>query len=161
MRRWYACSSNTMQSHVQLAVGSLVENVELAQLVVEETLAELDLGSDLAYEVGMAVREAVANAIHHGNREDPDKRVVIDFGFDSGDVVVKVTDQGDGFDPHRVRDPLTGENLLRPNGRGILFMREFMDQIDYTFDADGGTIVTLRKRLQDADDSVSEEENQE
>ena len=50
-----------MQSHVQLAVGSRLENVELAQLVVEETLAELDLGSDLAYEVGMAVREAVAD----------------------------------------------------------------------------------------------------
>ena len=68
--------------------------------------------------------------------------------------------KGEGFDPERVRDPLTGENLLRPNGRGILFMREFMDQIDYTFDADGGTIVTLRKRLQDVDDSVTEEENQ-
>ena len=103
-----------MQSHVQLAVGSRLENVELAQLVVEETLAELDLGGELAYEVGMAVREAVANAIHHGNRDDPDKRVVIDFGFDGGDVVVQVTDQGDGFDPHRVRDPLTGREFAAP-----------------------------------------------
>jgi serine/threonine-protein kinase RsbW len=150
-----------MESQVKLAIGSRLDNVELAQLVVEETLAGLDLGSDVAYEVGMAVREAVANAIHHGNQEDPSKRVIIDFGFEDGEVVVKVTDQGEGFDPERVRDPLTGENLLRPNGRGILFMREFMDQIDYTFDADGGTIVTLRKRLQKVDESVSEEENQE
>ena len=150
-----------MDSQVRLAIGSRLENVELAQLVVEETLAGLDLGSETAYEVGMAVREAVANAIHHGNQEDPGKRVIIDFGFDDDEVVVRVTDQGDGFDPDRVRDPLTGENLLRPNGRGILFMREFMDRIDYTFDADGGTIVTLRKRLREADESVSEEENQE
>jgi serine/threonine-protein kinase RsbW len=149
-----------MQSHVQLAIGSRLENVELAQLVVEQTLAELDLGVDLAYEVGMAVREAVANAIHHGNEADPGKRVVIDFGFEDGEVVVIVTDQGKGFDPERVRDPLTGKNLLRPNGRGLLFMREFMDRIDYTFDADGGTIVTLRKRLHQADESVTDKENQ-
>jgi serine/threonine-protein kinase RsbW len=73
---------------------------------------------------------------------------------------VIVTDQGKGFDPERVRDPLTGKNLLRPNGRGLLFMREFMDRIDYTFDADGGTIVTLRKRLHQADESVTDKENQ-
>ena len=150
-----------MESHVQLAIGSRLENVELAQLVVEETLTELDLGADLAYQVGMAVREAVANAVRHGNQGDPGKRVVIDFGFEGEDVVVVVTDQGEGFDLERVRDPLAGDNLLRPNGRGILFMREFMDEIDYTFDKDGGTIVTLRKRLQEVDGSASEKENQE
>lgn len=150
-----------MESQVKLAVGSRLENIELAQLVVEETLTELDLGAEIAYEVGMAVREAVANAVRHGNRQDPDKQVVIDFGFENREIVVRVTDQGAGFDPERVRNPLVGENILRPNGRGLLFMREFMDRIDYTFDADGGTIVTLRKSLRGADERVSEEENQE
>jgi serine/threonine-protein kinase RsbW len=136
-----------MDSEIRLAIGSSLDNLELVQMVVQETLARLDLSTDATYEIGMAVREAVANAIQHGNKNRPEKRVFIDLGFNQGEVVIRVADEGEGFDLERVRNPLADENLLRPNGRGILFMREFVDEIDYTSNRDGGTVVTLRKRI--------------
>jgi len=132
---------------VHLAIGSQFENIELVQIVVEESLRKFDLDEATAHSIGLAVREAVANAIKHGNQEDPDKRVEVDFGFDEGEVVIEVTDQGDGFDLLEVKDPLKPDNLLRSSGRGIFFMNSFMDAIDYSFKPEGGTVVTLRKRL--------------
>lgn len=142
-----------MNSQATLAIGSRLENIDLAQRVVEETLSGFDLPDEDAYAVGMAVREAVANAIRHGNQGDPAKRVVVSFGVEDSEIIVRVEDQGHGFDPGRVPDPTRSENLMRSNGRGLLFMRKFMDQIDYTFRTDGGTIVTLRRRL-DAGDAA-------
>ena len=136
--------------HVHLAIDSQFGNIELVQIVMEEALRKLDLDDEVAHSIGMAVREAVANAIKHGNDEDPSKRVEVDCGVEDGEVVIRVTDQGRGFDPERVADPLADPNIMKPNGRGIFFMKSFMDEIDYTFGADGGTVVTLRKRLSSA-----------
>ena len=135
---------------VHLAIGSQFENIELVQIVVEEALRKLDLDEQTAHSISLAVREAVANAIKHGNLQDPEKRVEVDFGVDRGEVVIEVTDQGAGFDLLEVKDPLKPDNLLRPNGRGIFFMNSFMDAIDYSFKPEGGTVVTLRKRLASA-----------
>ena len=141
-----------MTSHdaqVHLAMGSSYENIELVQIVVAESLARLDLSERDSGGIALAVREAVANAIKHGNRADPSKRVEVEVEVSEGHdaVEIRVTDQGSGFDPTKVKDPRAPENLMRPNGRGLLFMQEFMDEIDYTFLAEGGTRVTLRKRL--------------
>ena len=132
---------------VHLAIDSQFGNIELVQIVMEEALRKLDLDEETAHSIGIAVREAVANAIKHGNKEDPSKRVEVDCGVEQGVVVIRVRDQGKGFDPERVADPLATTNLMKPNGRGIFFMKNYMDEIDYTFAADGGTVVTLRKRL--------------
>lgn len=142
-----------MALQVELSVESRVENLELVQMVLEETMARLEIAERACYEVGMAVREAVANAIQHGNRSAPERKVHLELDFLPGELVVKVRDEGDGFDPNRVADPLAPVNLLRPGGRGLLFMREFMDQIDYTFGLNGGTEVTLRKLLRGSNKS--------
>jgi serine/threonine-protein kinase RsbW len=134
-------------TQVHLEVGSQVENVELVQIVLEESLRKLEVSEDVSHAIGIAVREAVANAIKHGNQQDPEKRVEVDFGVEDGVVVIQVADQGDGFDLEKVRDPTSPDNLLRPNGRGILFMNSYMYEIQYGFRAEGGTVVTLRKRL--------------
>lgn len=133
---------------VHLAIESRLENIDLVQVVVEESLQRLELDQEAAQFVGLAVREAVANAIRHGNQEDPQKRVEIDFRVAAGEVVIVVQDEGEGFDPNEVPDPLADENLLRPNGRGLLFMRNFMDSIEYSARPEGGTVVTLRKQLE-------------
>ena len=133
--------------NVHLVIGSRFEDIELVQIVVEESLRKLELGEETAHSISLAVQEAVANAIKHGNQQNPSKRVEVDFGVKAGEVVIEVSDQGRGFDPSRVRDPLRPDNLLRPNGRGLLFMNSFMDEIDYSFKPEGGTVVTLRKRL--------------
>lgn len=130
-----------------LAIGSRFENIELVQVVLNDSLERLGLDSDARHWVDIAVREAVANAIKHGNAQDPGKTVEVDAGVDSGELVIRIEDQGTGFDPAELSDPLAPENLLKPNGRGIFYMRSFMDAVDYGRRPGGGTVVTLRKRL--------------
>ena len=143
---------------VHLAIGSSFHNVELVQVVVEEALRRLDLDPDDAHWIGIAVREAVANAVKHGNRQDPDKKVELDFGVQDGELIIRVLDEGGGFDPERVDDPLQPENVLKPSGRGIFYMKNFMDEIEYSFRPDGGTVVTMRKQLDSSPDASEKQE---
>jgi serine/threonine-protein kinase RsbW len=147
-----------MALQVELSIQSRVENLELVQMVLEETMTHLGLEEKISYEVGMAVREAVANAIEHGNRSVPEKKVQVELDLQPSELVIKVRDEGDGFDPSGISDPRAPVNLLRTEGRGILFMKEFMDEIDYTFGLNGGTEVTLRKQVHSSGGSTDEEE---
>lgn len=135
------------ERHFHLDVGSRFENIELVQVVLRDSLERLGVDEDTRHWVDVAVREAVANAIKHGNAQDPDKQVHIDLLQDGEDLVVRVEDEGTGFDPARLQDPLAPENLLKPNGRGIFYMKSFMDEIEYGPRPGGGTIVTLRKKV--------------
>jgi serine/threonine-protein kinase RsbW len=130
-----------------LALGSRFENIELVQVVLDESLRRLACDDDTRYWVGIAVREAVANAIKHGNHQDPSKKVEIDLRVEGEDLVISVLDEGNGFDPGAVANPLEPENLLKPDGRGIFYMGKFMDGVEYRFRDGGGTEVTLRKRI--------------
>jgi serine/threonine-protein kinase RsbW len=133
-----------------LAIGSRFENIELVQLVLKDSLDQLGLDDDNRHWIDVAVREAVANAIKHGNLQDPAKQVHVDLTLEGNDgdwLVVRVQDEGKGFDPSELDDPLAPENLLKPNGRGIFYMKSFMDDIQYGLRPGGGTVVTLRKRL--------------
>jgi serine/threonine-protein kinase RsbW len=124
-----------------------LENIEVVQVAIEASLGLLSLEEAIAHRIGLAVREAVANAIKHGNREDPEKTVEVDCILEPDRVLLRIEDEGEGFDPTALPDPRLAENLLKPNGRGILFMNEFMDEIDYTFRPEGGTIVTMKKNI--------------
>ena len=132
---------------LHLTFGSRFENIELVQTAIDEAVAERGADEDARHWIGLAVREAVANAIKHGNRQETDKRVDVELNFVDGYVDIVVTDQGSGFEPDKVRDPLAPENLFKTNGRGIFYMKRFMDDVSYGSRPDGGTIVTLRKRL--------------
>ncbi|MGH9362601.1 MAG: ATP-binding protein [Thermoanaerobaculia bacterium] len=135
------------EPRVHLAIGSRFENIELVQVVLDDALEGMGIDSETRHWVELAVREAVANAIKHGNRQDPDKQVEVGWAVEERDLVVRVRDQGEGFDPGHLDNPLAPENLLKPNGRGIFYMRSFMDRIDYHSAPGGGTEVVLRKRL--------------
>lgn len=134
-------------SPLQLTIGSRYENIELVQAVLSDALSAYDLDDESRHWVDLAVREAVANAIKHGNRLDSDKRVEIDLELTDEEVVIRVRDQGEGFDPGSVTDPLAPENRLRPDGRGIFYMQKLMDEIDYDFQPGRGMELTLKKRL--------------
>jgi len=136
-----------------LDLGSRFENIELVQVVLRDALVQLGMDEDAQHWVDVAVREAIANAIKHGNAQDPEKQVHIDLFLENGNLVVRVGDEGTGFDPTQIHDPLAPENLLRPNGRGIFYMKSFMDEIHYGARPGGGTVVTLRKRITRAQDS--------
>lgn len=134
-------------SQVRISIGSRFEHIDLIQIVVDDALARLGLDEDSRHWVGIAVREGVANAIKHGNRQDPDKEVEVELAIENDQAVIRIEDSGEGFDPEQVADPLAPENLLKPNGRGIFYMKSFMDEIQYSQRPGGGTVVTLRKRI--------------
>jgi serine/threonine-protein kinase RsbW len=135
------------ERHFHLDVGSRFENIELVQVVLRDSLERLGVDEDTRHWVDVAVREAVANAIKHGNAQDPGKQVHVDLFREGDDVVIQVEDEGVGFDPALLQNPLAPENLLKPNGRGIFYMKSFMDDIHYGPRPGGGTIVTLRKKV--------------
>jgi serine/threonine-protein kinase RsbW len=86
------------------------------------------------------------NAIKHGNAQDPERRVRIEFAIADEGLEVTVKDEGKGFDPEGVADPLQEENLLKADGRGMFFMRSFMDEVAYSFPPEGGTLVRMVKK---------------
>lgn len=80
----------------------------------------------------LALEEALANAIQHGNHSNPGKAVTVHLSVDSGRVQIDITDEGEGFDPNAVPDPTRSENLLIPAGRGLVLMRAFMTDVKFT-----------------------------
>lgn len=143
-------SHHDEEKQVRISVGSRFENIELVQVVFDDALKRLGLDDDARHWVGLAVREGVANAIKHGNRQDPDKQVNVELAISGDQAVIRIADHGEGFDPETVADPLAPENRLKPNGRGIFYMRRFMDDIEYRPHPEGGMVVTMRKRLSES-----------
>ena len=136
---------------VRLQIHSNFEMLDFVQLISDRLGAIAGFDDDSIHWVGVAVREGVINAIKHGNREDLAKRVTIEFSFEAYDgtdaFVVRVTDQGAGFEVDAVADPLAPENVLKSSGRGIFFMRSFMDDITMRRMPEGGMEVRLVKNL--------------
>ena len=95
----------------------------------------------------MAVREAITNAIVHGNREDEAKEVEVTFNCLEHELEIEVKDQGKGFDPADVPDPTDPANILKTSGRGIFLMRSFMDEVKWLMRPDGGTTVRMVKHF--------------
>lgn len=142
-------------SQVHISIPSRYENLDLVDLVAEAAMQHLGLDEETVENASLAVREAAANGVQHGNSLAVDKRVDIDLDLLDGEVVIRVSDQGRGFDPAAVPDPLAPENLLKPRGRGIFLMRRLMDRVDFEFTESGATVVTLRKKIQ-ASESAQE-----
>ncbi|MGE5814052.1 MAG: ATP-binding protein [Acidobacteriota bacterium] len=143
-----------LQRIVRLQIRSTFEMLDFVQLVSDELGRMYGLEDDAVHWVGVAVRESVINAIKHGNREDSSKTVTIEFALDAPErpreLVVRVIDQGKGFEPEAVANPLAPENLLKSSGRGIFFMRSFMDDVQLHRAPDGGMEVRMVKKFGDA-----------
>lgn len=136
---------------VHLEIHSSIDAVELVQVVAEHVARKLGLDEETVHWMVIAVRETVVNAIVHGNHSDPGKLVFIDFTAspqtDPTDLIVRVRDQGNGFDPGLLNDPRTPENVLKTSGRGIFLIRQFMDDVSIQRAQEGGTEVRMLKRI--------------
>jgi serine/threonine-protein kinase RsbW len=130
----------------ELVLPSRIEAIEDAASAAAEFVKRLGLGEDAAYGVDMAVREAVTNAVLHGNRQDEGKAVEISFKSLPGAIEITVRDRGEGFDTRNVPDPTDPQNILKASGRGILFIRTFMDEVEWSRHPEGGTVVRMRKK---------------
>ena len=136
---------------VKLQVHSNFDTLDFVQMVSDRMAHLGGLDEDAVHWIGVAVRESVINAIKHGNREDPQKLVTVEFTFapvsEPSELVVRILDQGAGFDPQEIADPLAPENLLKSSGRGIFFMRSFMDDVTLRRGDEGGMEVRMVKKL--------------
>lgn len=125
--------------------------LDFVQLFSDQIGDAIDLDADKSHWVGVSVRESVVNAIRHGNAEDETKRVVVEFRLEPSReparLLVRVVDQGQGFDPSDVADCLAPENILKSSGRGIFFMRSFMDALTLHRAPEGGTEVLMVKKI--------------
>jgi serine/threonine-protein kinase RsbW len=130
----------------ELTLPSRIESVDRAAGAVADFIIRAKLGEEAAFGIDLAVREAVTNAVIHGNKEDESKTVDITLKSSPEGVEIIVHDQGPGFNPIEVPDPTIEENLLKTSGRGIFFMRSFMDVVDWLKRPEGGTTVRMVKR---------------
>ena len=130
-----------------LRLPSRIEAVNEAAVAVARTLEDLETSADINFGIDMAVREAVTNAVLHGNKQDESKFVEVQIITSHEAVEILIHDQGSGFTPESVPDPTAPENILKTSGRGIFFMRNFMDEVHWLIQPTGGTTVRLIKKL--------------
>ena len=135
-----------MLTEKELKLPSEIGSVEKAASEAEKFARESGLGDELFFAIDMAVRESVANAVKHGNKFDADKPVEITFSNSDKGFRIEVRDHGRGFTVGDVPDPTDPENLLKADGRGILFMSNFMDEIEWENHAEGGMVVKMLKK---------------
>jgi serine/threonine-protein kinase RsbW len=124
-----------------------IESVDDAALNAEQFARANGFGDDVVSAIDLAVRESVANAVKHGNKFDETKSVELRLAKVEEGLEISVRDYGAGFDVEEIPDPTDAANLLKANGRGILFMRSFMDEVEWSAASGGGMIVKMLKRV--------------
>jgi serine/threonine-protein kinase RsbW len=134
-------------SVVEVTLESDLKNVELAEEISRRVASTAGFDEEGQHKIEMAVHESMINAIWHGNKNDASKSVWLRFRIFSDRLEIRIRDQGNGFEPDAIPDPLANENLLRVSGRGIFLIRTFMDEFRVEHISGRGTEVTLVKRL--------------
>lgn len=110
---------------------SIVDNLRIVESFIDSSREDLQITDDLYGNILIALTEAVNNAIQHGNRNDKDKLVRLTCKPGESELAFVVEDQGPGFDYNDLPDPTSGENLLKPDGRGIFLMKELSDVLRF------------------------------
>lgn len=130
-----------------MSLSSRFENIEMAQHLCGKLLEGWDLSEETTHWILMALREALANAIKHGNAQDLDKRVHLEMDVTDHTLTICIQDEGAGFDPEAIVDPLAPENRFKTSGRGIFYMKTFMDEVRFRQMDGGGMEIVLKKDL--------------
>jgi len=120
-------------------IESNISSLRIVEKVIDEVTCDLGISQEVYGKVLVSTLEGVNNAILHGNNSDPGKLVNIEIGFKDNQVIIKISDQGKGFQPENVPDPTMPENLESINGRGIFLMSRLADEIQ--FSKKGTTVI--------------------
>ena len=141
----------THSHSVRIEFGSAFDMLDFVQVVSDHIGRMAGLDEDSLHWVSVAVRESVVNAIKHGNKNDESKRVVVEFTpipvHKPEELVIRVEDEGEGFDPEEIADPLAPENILKSSGRGIFLIRSFMDDVRLQRGKSRGMEVRMVKKV--------------
>jgi serine/threonine-protein kinase RsbW len=135
------------KDRIEIRIGSALEYLDLVQALTDCITDFMGFDDDTAHWIGMSVRESVTNAIQHGNKLDLSKRVDISFEVTPEHLGISVKDQGNGFKIEKLPNPLDPENLLKPSGRGIFYIRSFMDEVEFIPLTQGGMEVHMVKKV--------------
>lgn len=130
---------------IVVTLESVLESVDLAEGVALSVCEAAGFDEEDRHKIGMAVREGVINALQYGNQMSPEKTVRFTLALEPDRLVIRVLDQGPGFDMSEVPDPLAEENLLKASGRGILLMRSFMDEFTVARSPEGGAEIAMAR----------------
>ena len=137
---------------IRLEFTSHFDMLDFVQVVSDHVSRAVGLDDDALHWVSVSIRECVINAIKHGNQNDLSKRVFVEFetGTHAGlpELMIRVRDEGEGFDPELVANPLDPENMLKASGRGIFLIRSFMDDVQLRKLPEGGMEIRMTKRVQ-------------
>lgn len=142
-----AWRDNGKVNKTQTTLDSTLASVDKAEALVTGEAHQAGFDEEEAAQIGMAVRECMVNAVVHGNRYSNKKKVHFEIERSTESLTIVIGDEGEGFDPSSLPDPLAPENLLRQSGRGILLIRAFMDVFDLHPRPGGGTEVRLVKNV--------------
>jgi len=125
-------------------VSDLSEAAKVVNTIVDQAQA---LGYDDAsrFAIRLAMDEAMANAIKHGNANDPTRKVDIEYTVDDKRITISICDEGCGFNPDSVPDPTLDENIERPHGRGVMLMKAYMTSVEYN--AQGNCVIMTKDRV--------------
>jgi len=138
--------TSASETSVKLVLPSDVKLIDLVHAATEKMAEFAGFDADEALNVGLAMREAVINAIIHGNRRDRALKVHVTLSSRGREFRARVRDQGEGFDPLTRPDPTAEENLLNTSGRGLLLIRAFVDEVKFRYRQGRGTEITMTKR---------------
>jgi anti-sigma regulatory factor (Ser/Thr protein kinase) len=133
---------------IRLSLDSRLEYVDAVHRLAEEVGRAAGLARSDAFELGLAVREAYANAVTHGNESDPSKRVRLGFKVEPVGVRIWVEDEGGGFNPRLTPNPLTPENLTATQGRGFFMIKAYTDGVEVRRRPGGGSRLCMLKRVE-------------
>ncbi|MDE3057282.1 MAG: ATP-binding protein [Bacteroidota bacterium] len=137
-------SAHLKKHTFRMTIASEPENIHRVETFLRKVKKAERLSNEKYHRLLVVVTEAVNNSITHGNKRNPAHKVHVVCTTQKGVLTVKVRDEGEGFDPRALPDPLHPENLLRESGRGVFLMKQMMDSVSYN---ETGNEVTMTLRM--------------
>jgi serine/threonine-protein kinase RsbW len=128
----------------KLSFPSKAENLNLVEKLIDDVCEKNSVNEDYYGNILIAITEAVNNAIHHGNKSNPDKKVNVSYTSTPEKLLFTIQDEGPGFDYENLPDPTDPQNIEKPHGRGVFLMRNLSDEIEFS---DGGSTVIMKFKV--------------
>ena len=132
---------------IRLRFPSKLYFVDVSQEAIQKMLEHFDVLNDEVFWISLAIREGLINAVKHGNKFDTDKSVELMVGLKGNHLRIEIMDEGAGFEIQDIPNPLDEENLLKPSGRGIFYIRSFMDHVGFTRTNSNGMRIVMEKNV--------------
>jgi serine/threonine-protein kinase RsbW len=133
-------------THEKVVIKGLISELRDVCTKVLHLAKNLNYSDDDLFAVHLAIEEATVNAIKHGNKQNADKAVTIEYEVAPEKIDVVVTDQGHGFDPETIEDPRRGKNIYKTGGRGVLLIKSYMDTVEYNKTGNSVHMTKLNSR---------------